>query len=45
MGSDGSAAGGRESDLSEWQWSAENEPVSSGEVFAGHHNKKSPSYL
>ena len=39
MGSDGSAAGGGRSDLSEWQRSAENEPAASGEVFAGYRNR------
>ena len=39
MGSDGSAAGGGRSDLSEWPRSAENEPALSGEVFAGYRNR------
>ena len=39
MGSDGSAAGGRGSDQSEWPRSAENEPAASGEVFAGYRNR------
>lgn len=39
MGSEGNAAGGRKSDLSEWQRSAGNEPASTGEVTAGHRNR------
>ena len=38
-GSEGSAAGGGRSDLSEWQRSAESEPASTGEAFAGHRNR------
>ena len=39
MGSDGSAAAGRRSDLSEWQRSAGNEPALTGEVDAGNRNR------
>ena len=40
LGSDGSAAGGGESDLSEWQRSARRKPALSGEAAAGHRNRK-----
>lgn len=39
MGSDGSAAGGGRSDLSEWQRSAGNEPDLPGEVTDGNRNR------
>ena len=38
MGSDGSAAGGGNSDLSEWQRSADEEGLCA-EVYAGHRNR------
>jgi len=38
-GSDGSAASGGISDLSEWQRSAESKPASTGAAFAGHRNR------
>ena len=38
-GSDGSAAGGGNSDLSEWQRSARDEGASSPRTFAGHLNR------
>ena len=38
MGSDGSAAGGRESDLSEWQRSTSNEGVRA-KAIVGHRNR------
>ncbi len=43
LGSDGSAAGGGRSDLSEWQRSARNETALSGEVSAGHRNRTAAS--
>ena len=43
-GSDGSAAGGRRSDLSEWQGSARHEPAAPGEVAAGDPNRAIPSF-
>ena len=39
LGSEGSAAGGRRSDPSEWQRSASREPASSGKADAGHRNR------
>ena len=39
-GSDPTAAGGGEREGSEWQRSARNEPASSGEVSAGHRNRR-----
>ena len=38
-GSDGSAASGGESDLSEWQRSARSEPALPGDASAGHRNR------
>ena len=40
LGSDGSAAGGGESDLSEWQRSAGDEGALSPRISAGHRNRK-----
>ena len=39
MGNKGSAAGGRRSDLSEWQRSESDEPALTGEGTAGHRNR------
>ena len=39
VGSDGSAASGRESDLSEWQRSAKREFALSNDAFAGNRNR------
>lgn len=39
MGSEPTAASGRGREAREWQRSAENEPASTGEVFAGHRNR------
>ena len=39
LGSDGSAAGGGRSDLSEWPRSARRETVLTGEADAGHRNR------
>ena len=39
-GSEGSAAGGGYSDLSEWQRSARRKPASSGAAAAGHRNRR-----
>ena len=40
MGSDGSAAGGGRSDLSEWQRSARDEGALAQRTFAGHRNRR-----
>ena len=40
LGSEPSAAGGRRSEASEWQRSARHEPAPSGEMTAGHRNRK-----
>ena len=39
VGSDASAAGGRISELSEWQRSAKRKPALTGEAAAGHRNR------
>ena len=41
-GSDGSAAGGGRSDLSEWQRSARDEGALAPRTFAGHRNRRRP---
>ena len=45
LGSEGSAAGGRRSDLSEWQRSASRKPALSGEADAGHRNRENPTKI
>ena len=45
VGSDGSAAGGGSSDLSEWQRSARDEGALSPRTFAGHRNRTSHRHI
>ena len=40
MGSEPSAAGGRESEASEWPRLARHEPAPTGDVTAGHRNRE-----
>ena len=42
LGSDASAAGGGESELSAWQRSARRKPAVPGEAAAGHRNRETP---